>query len=145
MVADWLATTKHPTLDRLYTELVYSPMVELLGYLRDNDYQTWIVSGGGVEFIRALSEPAYDIPLNQIVGSTIETEYSVIDATPSGLEIDNALKRLETLARGGGVVVGYSSALPASIDRISKWARAAQRRGIVLVPVSVAAVRARSS
>ena len=69
----------------------------------------------------------------------------VIDATPSGVEIDNALKRLETLARGGGVVVGYSSALPASIDRISKWAKAAQRRGIVLVPVSVAAVRARSS
>jgi uncharacterized protein len=69
----------------------------------------------------------------------------VIDATPSAAEIDNALKRLETLARGGGVVVGYSSALPASIDRIAKWAKAAQGRGIVLVPVTTAAVRARSS
>jgi polysaccharide deacetylase 2 family uncharacterized protein YibQ len=69
----------------------------------------------------------------------------VIDATPSGAEIDNALRRLESLARGGGVVVGYSSALPASIDRIAKWAKAAQGRGIVLVPVSAAAVRARSS
>lgn len=70
----------------------------------------------------------------------------VIDATPSAAEIDNALKRLETLARGSdGVVVGYSSALPASIDRIAKWAKAAQGRGIVLVPVSTAAVRARSS
>lgn len=70
----------------------------------------------------------------------------IIDATPSAAEIDNALRRLETLARGsGGVVVGYSSALPASIDRIAKWAKAAQGRGIVLVPVTTAAVRARSS
>jgi len=69
----------------------------------------------------------------------------VIDATPSAVEIDNALKRLETLARGGNVVVGYSSALPASIDRIAKWAKAAQGRGFVLVPITAAAVRARSS
>ncbi len=69
----------------------------------------------------------------------------VIDATPSAVEIDNALKRLETLARGGSVVVGYSSALPASIDRIAKWAKAAQGRGVVLVPITAAAVRARSS
>jgi polysaccharide deacetylase 2 family uncharacterized protein YibQ len=61
------------------------------------------------------------------------------------VEIDNALKRLETLARGRGVVVGYSSALPASIDRIAKWAKSAQGRGIVLVPVTAAAVRARST
>jgi polysaccharide deacetylase 2 family uncharacterized protein YibQ len=69
----------------------------------------------------------------------------VIDATPSAVEIDNALKRLETLARGRGVVVGYSSALPASIDRIAKWAKSAQGRGIVLVPVTAPAVRARST
>ena len=69
----------------------------------------------------------------------------VIDATPSAVEIDNALKRLETLARGRGVVVGYSSALPASIDRIAKWAKSAKGRGIVLVPVTAAAIRARSS
>jgi polysaccharide deacetylase 2 family uncharacterized protein YibQ len=69
----------------------------------------------------------------------------VIDAVPSAVEIDNALKRLETLARGRGVVVGYSSALPASIDRIAKWAKSAQGRGIVLIPVTAAAVRARST
>lgn len=69
----------------------------------------------------------------------------VIDAVPSAVEIDNALKRLETMARGGGIVVGYSSALPASIDRIAKWAKSAQGRGIVLVPVTTAAVRARST
>jgi polysaccharide deacetylase 2 family uncharacterized protein YibQ len=68
-----------------------------------------------------------------------------IDAVPSAAEIDNALKRLESLARSGVVVVGYSSALPASIDRIAKWAKSAQSRGIVLVPVTVAAVRPRSS
>ena len=64
----------------------------------------------------------------------------VIDATPSAAEIDNALKRLETAARDRGMAVGYSSALPASIERISKWAKAAQGRGIVLVPITRAAV-----
>jgi polysaccharide deacetylase 2 family uncharacterized protein YibQ len=68
-----------------------------------------------------------------------------IDAVPSATEIDNALKRLETIARSGVVAVGYSSALPASIDRIAKWAKAAHARGIVLVPVTAATVRARSS
>lgn len=68
-----------------------------------------------------------------------------IDAVPSAAEIDNALKRLESLARSGVVVVGYSSALPASIDRIAKWAKSAQSRGIVLVPITAAAVRPRST
>ncbi len=64
----------------------------------------------------------------------------VIDAAPSGAEIDNALKRLENTARDRGIAVGYSSALPASIERISKWAKAAQGRGIVLVPITRAAI-----
>lgn len=68
-----------------------------------------------------------------------------IDAVPSAAEIDNALRRLESAARERGVAVGYSSALPASIDRIAKWAKAAQTRGITLVPVSTIAVKARSS
>jgi hypothetical protein len=68
-----------------------------------------------------------------------------IDAVPSAAEIDNALRRLESAARERGVAVGYSSALPASIDRIAKWAKAAQTRGITLVPVSTVAVKARSS
>jgi polysaccharide deacetylase 2 family uncharacterized protein YibQ len=68
-----------------------------------------------------------------------------IDAVPSAAEIDNALRRLEAAARQRGVAVGYSSALPASIDRIAKWAKAAQARGITLVPVSTVAVKARSS
>lgn len=107
LVAQWLATTRHPTLGRLYTELVYTPMVELLGYLRDNGYQTWIVSGGGVEFIRAFSEPSYDIPLNQIVGSIIETEYSVQDGEPQLTRID----QVSFVANGAGKPTGISHAI----------------------------------
>ena len=69
----------------------------------------------------------------------------VIDAVPSATEIDNALKRLELVARDRGMAVGFSSALPASIDRISKWARAAQGRGILLIPITKVAVKAGSS
>lgn len=104
LVTDWLAVTRHPTLDRLYTDLIYAPMLELLVYLRDHDYQTWIVSGGGVEFIRAFSEQAYEIDLTQIVGSTIETEYAVIDATPTLTRID----QVNFIANGPGKPVGIS-------------------------------------
>jgi polysaccharide deacetylase 2 family uncharacterized protein YibQ len=69
----------------------------------------------------------------------------VIDAVPSAAEIDNALKRLESIARDRGMAVGFSSALPASIDRISKWAKAAQGRGFVLIPITRAAVKTGSS
>ncbi len=69
----------------------------------------------------------------------------VIDAVPSAGEIDNALRRLENVARERGMAVGYSSALPASIDRIARWTKAAQGRGIVIVPVSTIAIKARSS
>jgi len=68
-----------------------------------------------------------------------------LDAVPSAAEIDNALRRLEAAARERGMAVGYSSALPASIDRIAKWAKAAQARGITLVPVTTVALKARSS
>lgn len=105
--AQWLATTRHPTLDRLYTELIYSPMVQLLAYLREHHYQTWIVSGGGVEFIRAFSEPAYGIPLSQIVGSTIRTEYAVQDGEPSLTRID----QVSFIANGPGKPVGISHAI----------------------------------
>ncbi|MCA9859632.1 MAG: haloacid dehalogenase-like hydrolase, partial [Thermomicrobiales bacterium] len=107
IVADWLATATHPTFGVPYPELVYTPMVQLLDYLRAHDYQTWIVSGGGVEFIRALSEPAYDIPLNQIVGSTIETEFSVQDGEPKLTRID----QVDFIANGPGKPVGISHSI----------------------------------
>ncbi|MDX2231571.1 MAG: HAD family hydrolase [Leptolyngbyaceae cyanobacterium bins.349] len=79
---DWLATAKHPTLQRLYTELVYQPMVELLAYLRANEFKTFIVSGGGVEFMRACAEHIYGVPPEQVIGSSNKTQYEIRDGKP---------------------------------------------------------------
>src|SRR5262249_45125221 len=70
VVTDWLATAKHPKLGRPYPDLAYQPMLELLDYLRANGFETFIVSGGGVEFMRAFAEKTYGIPPEQVVGST---------------------------------------------------------------------------
>jgi phosphoserine phosphatase len=78
----WLATAKHPTLQRLYTELVYQPMVELLAYLRANGFKTFIVSGGGVEFMRACAEQLYEVPPEQVIGSSIKTQFELHQGQP---------------------------------------------------------------
>jgi phosphoglycolate phosphatase-like HAD superfamily hydrolase len=78
-VAEWVASATHPTTGLAYKDMVYQPMTELLRYLRDEGFSTWIVSGGGQHFVRALSEDAYGIPPEQVVGSMGETEYRVID------------------------------------------------------------------
>ena len=70
IVADWIATARHPRFDRPYTELVYQPMLELLSFLRANGFKTFIVSGGGVEFMRVFTERVYGIPPEQVVGSS---------------------------------------------------------------------------
>ena len=82
IVLDWLGTSKHPRFDRPYTELVYQPMLELLDYLRANDFNVFIVSGGGIEFMRPWVEGVYGIPKNQVVGSSIKTEFVMEDGTP---------------------------------------------------------------
>lgn len=74
-VADWLATAKHPRFKRPYTELVYQPMLELLSYLRQNGFKTFIVSGGTVEFMRVFAERVYGIPPEQVVGSSFVTKF----------------------------------------------------------------------
>jgi hypothetical protein len=71
IVKDWLATARHPTTHRPYTEMVYQPMLEVLSYLRANGFKTFIVSGGGVEFLRAFAEATYGIPPEQIIGSSL--------------------------------------------------------------------------
>jgi len=71
VVREWMATATHPATGRRYLDMTYQPMLELLGYLRDNGFRTWIVSGGGIEFVRAWSEGAYGIPPEQVVGSSI--------------------------------------------------------------------------
>ena len=82
IVRDWLATSKHPKTGRPYNEMIYQPMVELLRYLRANGFKTYIVSGGGVEFMRPWVEKAYGIPPEQVVGSTIKTKFEMRDGKP---------------------------------------------------------------
>ena len=77
IVKDWVATAKHPATGRLYTEMVYQPMLELLDYLRANGFKTFIVSGGGVEFMRAFAEKVYGIPPEQVVGSSGVTKFEM--------------------------------------------------------------------
>ncbi len=82
IVADWIATAKHPKFKRPYTECIYQPMVELLAYLRANGFKTFIVSGGGIEFMRPWTEKVYGIPPEQVVGSSIKTKYEMRDGKP---------------------------------------------------------------
>jgi len=82
IVTDWLDKARHPRFKRRYTELAYQPMLELLAYLRANGFKTFIVSGGGVEFMRPMTEKVYGIPPEQVVGSTIQTKYEVKDGKP---------------------------------------------------------------
>ena len=82
VVKDWVATAKHPKTGRLYTEMVYQPMLEVLAYLRANGFKTYIVSGGGVEFMRPWVERVYGIPPEQVVGSRIKMKYEVRNGVP---------------------------------------------------------------
>ncbi len=82
IVKDWLVQAKHPKTGRAFTEMVFQPMLELLAYLRANDFKTFIVSGGGVEFMRPWVETVYGIPPEQIIGSSIKTEFEMQDGRP---------------------------------------------------------------
>jgi phosphoglycolate phosphatase-like HAD superfamily hydrolase len=82
IVKDWIAKAKHPQKKRLYTEMVYRPMLELLAFLRANGFKTFIVSGGGIEFMRPWAEAVYGIPPEQIVGSSIKTKFEMRDGKP---------------------------------------------------------------
>jgi phosphoserine phosphatase len=81
-VKEWLSTARHPRFNRPYTELVYQPMLELLAYLRANGFKTYIVSGGGIEFMRPWTKRVYGIPPEQVVGSSIKTELEIRDGKP---------------------------------------------------------------
>ena len=83
IVSDWIATARHPELDRAYTDLVYQPMLEMLDYLRANGFKTFIVSGGGIELMRPWVETVYGIPPEQVVGSSIAVEYTTVDGRPA--------------------------------------------------------------
>lgn len=82
IVSEWISTARHPRFDRPYDSLIYQPMVELMDYLRDNGFQTWIVSGGGADFMRPWADDAYGIPPQQIIGSQIAEDYQIIERKP---------------------------------------------------------------
>jgi phosphoserine phosphatase len=82
LVKQWLATDKDPRFQRLHTELVYEPMLEVMDYMRTNGFKTYIVTGGGQEFVRVYSQRVYGIPPEQVVGSSIMTRYEYRDGKP---------------------------------------------------------------
>src|SRR5262249_28291106 len=75
IVKAWFASAKHPHFDRPYPQMVYQPMLEVMKYLRDNGYRTYIVTGGGQDFVRSYAQDVYGIPPEQIIGSSIDTQY----------------------------------------------------------------------
>lgn len=104
IVKDWLATTKHPRFDRLYTELIYQPMLELLSYLRANGFKTYIVTGGGQAFVRTFADSTYGVPPEQVIGSAGRTKYEyakdgepVLVKQPSVLLVDDKTGKPEDI------------------------------------------------
>lgn len=103
-VRDWIATAQHPRFHRPYTALVYQPMLELLAHLRANGFKTFIVSGGGVEFMRPWAEKAYGIPPEQVIGSSGKTVYELNGDKP----VINKLPAVEFVDDGPGKPVGIN-------------------------------------
>jgi phosphoserine phosphatase len=105
-VADWLASARHPDTGLGYDQMTYQPMIELLRYLRDEGFTTYIVSGGGVHFMRAFTQEAYGIPNRQIIGSLGETTYAVVQGVP-------------TITKAPGIAfIDDKDTKPVAIDRI---------------------------
>ena len=105
IVAEWLATARDPRFGRFYTDLVYQPMLELLDYLRVNEFKSFIVSGTGADFIRVFADETYRIPPEQVVGSTTVVEFRLGEAGPMLMKIPE----VEVLSDGAGK--------PVAIDR----------------------------
>jgi hypothetical protein len=104
IVLDWIATAKHPVTHRLYTEMVYQPMLELIAYLQANAFKTFIVSGGGIDFMRPWTEKTYGIPRDQVVGSSGKTKFQMIDGKPGLMR----LPEIDFIDDGPGKPVGIN-------------------------------------
>jgi len=104
VVKDWLATATHPKTGKHYTEMVYQPMLEVLAYLRENGFKTYIVSGGGIEFMRVWTEQVYGVPPEQVVGSSIKTQFELRDGKP----VIVRLPELNFIDDKGGKPVGIN-------------------------------------
>lgn len=104
IAGDWIKTAKNPKTGKPYTEMVYQPMLELLAYLRANDFKTFIVSGGGIEFMRPWTQQVYGVPPEQVVGSTIKVQYESKD----GKSKLTRLPEINLIDDGPGKPVGIS-------------------------------------
>lgn len=82
VASEWFETARHPKTGKPFDQMTYVPMKELLEYLRENGFRTFIVSGGGVEFMRTITEKAYGIPPEQVIGTTTKTEFDIVDNVP---------------------------------------------------------------
>lgn len=105
IATDWIRKAKHPRTGKPYTEMVYQPMLELLEYLRENGFKTFIVSGGGIEFMRPWTEAVYGIPPEQVVGSSIKTKYEAKNGKPALTR----LAEIDLVDDGPGKPVGINS------------------------------------
>jgi phosphoglycolate phosphatase-like HAD superfamily hydrolase len=105
IVTDWITTAKHPVTGRLYTEMVYQPMLELVAYLRANGFKIFIVSGGGIDFMRPWTERIYGIPPEQVVGSSGKVKFELRDTKPVLMR----LPELDFFDDGPGKPVGIHS------------------------------------
>lgn len=105
IAGDWIKTARHPKFNRPYTDLVYQPMLEVLSYLRANGFKTFIVSGGGIEFMRPWTERVYGIPPEQVVGSSIKVKYQVTNGVPELIR----LPELNFIDDKAGKPVGINS------------------------------------
>jgi hypothetical protein len=104
-VLEWTATAQHPRFKRPYTDLVYEPMLELMRYPRSNQFKTYIVSGGGIEFMRPWTEKMYSIPPEQVVGSSGVTKFEL---KPNGSTELLKLPKVEFIDDGPGKPVGIN-------------------------------------
>ena len=107
IVRDWLASARHPKTGKLYTEMIYRPMLEVLAYLRANGFKTYIASGGGIEFVRVFSERIYGIPPEQVIGSSIKTQLELRDGAPVLVR----LPQINFIDDGAGKPVGIQMAV----------------------------------
>jgi hypothetical protein len=105
IVGDWFSSARHPRFNRPYTDLVYQPMLELLAYLRANGFKTFIVSDGGVEFMRVFAEQVYGIPPEQVVGSSRITKFQM---GPHGKPVLMREPKVEFVDDGPGKPVGIN-------------------------------------
>ena len=140
IVADWLPKSKNPVFGRPVTELVYQPMLEVMDYLRANGFRTYIVTGGGQEFVRVYSEDVYGVPPEQVVGSSIETKFEMKDGEPGADARAEGLLHRRRPRQGASASTSSSasgrrspSATPTATSEMLQWATGGDGPGLGLL------------